>query len=160
MADILQLVYAWLSDRRNGRWLIILDNIDDDSVFFAADEDSASTAQISDITSHTKPLESFLPQTPNRMILITSRNRSAAINLVGTYDGIVQIKPIDEEDALTLLKTRVPFSESSKADAKALVQALERIPLVITHAAAYIDARAPITTMADYLELFRKSEAN
>ena len=159
-ANILQLVCAWLSDRRNGQWLMILDNADDDSVFFAADEDSAGTAQISDITSHTKPLEGFLPQTPNGMILITSRNRIAAINLVGTYDSIVQVEPMDEEDALALLKTRVPFSESSKADAKALVQALERIPLAITHAAAYINTRAPMTTMSDYLELFRKSEAN
>jgi hypothetical protein len=42
-ADILQLVCAWLSDRRNGQWLMILDNADDDSVFFAADEDGAGT---------------------------------------------------------------------------------------------------------------------
>ena len=158
--DILQLVCAWLSDRRNGKWLIILDNADDDSVFFAADEDSAGTAQISDTTSHTRSLESFLPQTPNGMILITSRNRIAANNLVGTRDGIVQVEPMDEEDALALLNSRVPFSESSKADAKALVQALERIPLAITHAAAYINTRAPMTTMSGYLELFRKSEAN
>jgi hypothetical protein len=127
-ADILQLVCAWLSDRRNGQWLMILDNADDDSVFFAADEDSAGTAQISDITSHTKPLESFLPQTPNGMVLITSRNRIAAINLAGTCGSIVQVEPMDEEDALALLNTRVPFSEPSKADAKALVQALEHIP--------------------------------
>jgi Tfp pilus assembly protein PilF len=159
-ADILQLVCAWLSDRRNGQWLMILDNADDDSVFFAVDGDGAGTAQISDITSHTKPLESFLPQTPNGMILITSRNRIAAINLVGTYGSIVQVEPMHEEDALALLKTRVPFSESSKADAKALIQALECIPLAITHAAAYINTRAPMTTMSDYLELFHKSEAN
>jgi hypothetical protein len=36
-ADVLQLVHAWLSDRRNGRWLMILDNVDDDSVFFGGD---------------------------------------------------------------------------------------------------------------------------
>ncbi|KAI9764473.1 MAG: hypothetical protein M1840_008399 [Geoglossum simile] len=159
-ADILQLVCAWLSDRRNGQWLMILDNADDDSVFFAADKDSTGTAQINDITSYTRPLESFLPQTPNGMILITSRNRVAAINLVGTRGSIIQVEPMDEEDALALLSTRVPFSESSRADAKALVQALEHIPLAITHAAAYIDTSAPMTTLSDYLELFRKSEAN
>ncbi|KAH0565003.1 hypothetical protein GP486_001601 [Trichoglossum hirsutum] len=159
-ADILQLVCAWLSDRRNGQWLMILDNADDDSIFFAADEDSIGTAQISDITSHTRPLESFLPQTPNGMILITSRNRIAAINLAGACGSIVQVEPMDEEDALALLDTRVPFSESSKADARALVQALERIPLAITHAAAYIDTRATMTTISGYLELFRESEAN
>ena len=31
--DILHLVRNWLCDERNGRWLLILDNADDDSVF-------------------------------------------------------------------------------------------------------------------------------
>ncbi|RSL80949.1 hypothetical protein CEP52_017301, partial [Fusarium oligoseptatum] len=143
-ADILQLVYNWLRDERNGRWLMVLDNADDDEDFF----------------SHTRPLESFLAQTPNGRILITSRNRIAAMNLVGPHGSIVQVEPMDEEDALALLNTRVPFSESSKADAKTLVYALERIPLAITHAAAYIKTRAPMTTISDYLERFRESEAN
>jgi hypothetical protein len=55
------------------------------------------------------------------MILITLRNRITAINLVGTYGSIVQVEPMDKEDTLALLKTRVLFSESSKADAKALI---------------------------------------
>lgn len=93
------------------------------------------------------------------MILITSRNRTAAINLVGS-GSIIPVKPMDEEEALALLNTRVPFSESSKADAKALVKALEYIPLAITHAAAYINARAPMTTIADYLKLFHQGQAN
>ncbi|KAF2195869.1 hypothetical protein K469DRAFT_20120 [Zopfia rhizophila CBS 207.26] len=159
-ADILQLVYAWLSDRRNGQWLMILDNADDDGFFFTGDEHTAGTGQASEITSHKRPLESFLPQTPNGAIFITSRNKTAAINLVGTHGSIVQVEPMNEEDALALLQTRAPFSESSKADATALVQALERIPLAITHAAAYIKTRAPMTTMSGYLDLFRESEAN
>jgi hypothetical protein len=34
---------------------------------------------------------------------------------------------------------------------------LEYIPLAITHAAAYIKANARMTTISDYLRLFRKS---
>ena len=156
-ADILRLVYNWLCDERNGRWLIILDNVDDGDVFFTA-KDCASTSQKIDITSHTRPLESFLPQTPNGAILITSRNRIAAMNLVGTHDSIIQVEPMDEEDALALLNTRVSVSESSKADAKTLVQALEGIPLAISHAAAYIKTRASRITLSRYLEFFRESE--
>ncbi|KAF2174576.1 hypothetical protein K469DRAFT_614067, partial [Zopfia rhizophila CBS 207.26] len=110
-ADILQLVYAWLSDRRNGQWLMILDNADDDGVFFADDEDTAGTRQVSDLATYRRPLESLLPQTPNGSILVTSRNRIAAMNLVGQHGSIVQVGPMDEEDALALLKTRVPFGE-------------------------------------------------
>lgn len=65
-----------------------------------------------------------------------------------------------EEDALALFHTRVPFGEPDRADAEALVYAIERIPLAITHAAAYIKKRATTTTIASYLELFRESEAN
>ncbi|KAF2625654.1 TPR-like protein [Macroventuria anomochaeta] len=159
-ADVLQLVYAWLSDGRNGQWLMILDNVDDDGVFFADDEDTIGSAQTVHAAEHRKPLETFLPQTANGTILITSRNRAAAINLVGGHGGDIQVEPMEEEDALALLQTGVPFSEPSRADAKALIQALERIPLAITHAAAYIKTRAATTTVSTYLELFRESEAN
>lgn len=101
---------------------MVLDNADDNEVFFTGESDG----------SHTRALESFLAQTPNGRILITSRNRIAAMNLVGSHGSIVQVEPMDEEDALALLNTRVLFSESSKADVKTLVQALEHIPLAIT----------------------------
>ena len=159
-ADVLQLVHAWLSDRRNGQWLMILDNVDDDGVFFGNDENSAGPSQPVDAADHDKPLESFLPQTAHGTILITSRNNVAATNLVGVHGGVVEVEPMGEDEALALLHTRVPFGESSRADAKALVHALERIPLAITHAGAYIKTRASTTTISTYLELFNESEAN
>jgi hypothetical protein len=33
-ADVLRLVRSWLCDKRNGRWLMVVDNADDASVFF------------------------------------------------------------------------------------------------------------------------------
>ncbi|EFQ96753.1 hypothetical protein MGYG_09202 [Nannizzia gypsea CBS 118893] len=33
-ADIFQVVFRWLSDAKNGKWLIVLDNADDDDIFF------------------------------------------------------------------------------------------------------------------------------
>ncbi len=165
-ADVLQLVHAWLSDRRNGRWVMILDNVDDDGIFFGDDPDGTATAtatgpaQAVDAADRGRPLESFLPQTAHGTILITSRNKTAATNLVGGHGAVVQVEPMGEEDALALLHTRVPFGETGRADAKALVHALERIPLAITHAGAYIKTRASTTTISTYLELFRESEAN
>lgn len=38
-ADILRLVYNWLCDERNGRWLMIWDNADDSDVFYSSDAD-------------------------------------------------------------------------------------------------------------------------
>lgn len=82
-ADILRLVYNWLCDERNGRWLIILDNADDDRVF-------SSTSADSDCFAHGEeaPLESFLPQSSNGWILVTSRDVVAVANLVGTRRNV------------------------------------------------------------------------
>jgi tetratricopeptide (TPR) repeat protein len=158
--NILWLVSNWLCDERNGRWLVILDNADENDVFFRLDEDTERSMGANDITGGRKPLESFLPQTPNGSILVTSRNSTAAMNLVGVYYNVIRVEPMDEGDALALLKTRVPFNEPSESEAKALVQALECIPLAITHAAAYIRMREPRVTISTYLQLFRESAAN
>jgi hypothetical protein len=76
------------------------------------------------------------------------------------HDNIIRVEPMDKGDALALLKTRIPFGEPPESDAEALVQALECIPLAITHAAAYIRMREPRVTISTYLQLFRESAAN
>ncbi|OBT51626.1 hypothetical protein VE04_08927 [Pseudogymnoascus sp. 24MN13] len=156
-ADILRLVYNWLSDERNGRWLIILDNADDDQVFHSTSEVSGSAAQATDVAA---PLASFLPQSSNGWVLVTSRDLAAAMNLVGIRDNVFHVEPMPEEEALMLLKTRVSVSKAFEDDAKTLIQILEYIPLAITHAAAYIAVRAQTITVSTYLELFRESEEN
>jgi len=82
------------------------------------------------------------------------------INLIKIYGNIIQVKPIDEEDTLTLFKTKVPFSESSKANAEALIQTLKCISLTITYTAIYINIKILIIIILNYLKLFRKSKIN
>jgi tetratricopeptide (TPR) repeat protein len=159
-ADVLRLVAGWLSDEKNGRWLMVLDNADDDDVFFRFNGDTEQITRADNVTSRKMPLANFLPQTPNGSILVTSRNLAAAMNLVGMHDNVIRVEPMDEGDALALLKTRVPFGEPSESDAKALVQALECIPIAVTHAAAYIRMREPRVTISTYLQLFSESTAN
>ena len=159
-ADILRLVYHWLCDERNGQWLIVLDNADDDRVLLSPSADLDGVAQGNKLSSEARPLKSFLPQSPNGWILITSRNLVAAVNLVGIKHNVIQVEPMVEKDALALLKTRVLISESSEKDGRALVQALECIPLAITHAAAYIAVREPRISVSMYLKLFHESEEN
>ncbi|KAJ5963039.1 hypothetical protein N7501_007980 [Penicillium viridicatum] len=48
--NILQLVYQWLCDARNRRWLMVLDNADDDGIFFR-----------DNISDERGPLGRFLP---------------------------------------------------------------------------------------------------
>jgi hypothetical protein len=43
-ADIPQLVYGWLSNERNGRWIVILDSADDRDIFYHANNADSSAA--------------------------------------------------------------------------------------------------------------------
>ncbi|KFY63111.1 hypothetical protein V496_04185 [Pseudogymnoascus sp. VKM F-4515 (FW-2607)] len=150
-ANVQRLVYNWLSNESNGQWHMILDNVDDGSVFFENNDVVGGVLQ--------PPLETFLPQSRNGSILITSRNSTAANNLVDTFGKLVPVEPMEEKDSIALLKTKVPVDKCSEAELRDLAQLLEGIPLAITHAAAYIRSR-PRITISVYLNLFQESEAN
>ncbi|KAJ4329639.1 hypothetical protein N0V95_010170, partial [Ascochyta clinopodiicola] len=163
--DIFRLVRNWLCDERNGRWLMIVDNADDDRVFASpgATNDSGNAAQGLEPEAAQEAaaaLASFLPQAANGWILVTSRDQVAAMNLVGEEHNVIEVKPMGERDALTLLKSKMQVDESSDGDARTLIKTLEGIPLAVTHAAAYIRANKPMVDVATYLELFHESEAN
>ena len=71
-ADIPQLVTDWLRNEANGRWVMIVDNADDPSIFFHQ-EDKSTSNQVSGSASQAGSLSDLLPQSPNGSILITSR---------------------------------------------------------------------------------------
>ncbi|KUL81720.1 hypothetical protein ZTR_09466 [Talaromyces verruculosus] len=147
-ANIFHLVYQWLCDESNGRWLMVLDNADDDQIFFRSDD-----------ADRRAPLVTFLPQATHGSVLITSRNRLAARNLVGTDGRVIDVPLMNEAESLVLLRMRMTDSRSPAEDERALVQALEYIPLAITQAAAYIANRSPLITVSAYLRLFHESES-
>jgi tetratricopeptide (TPR) repeat protein len=161
--DILRAVHSWLCDESNGRWLMVVDNADDDRVFASAStvDDPSSAVQRADPAKEAAaPLASFLPQAATGWILVTSRDLVAAVNLVGARHNVVEVDPMGEQDALTLLKSKTRVDESSEGDARALVKTLEGIPLAVTHAAAYIEVNKAMVGIPTYLELFHKSEEN
>ena len=73
-----------------------------------------------------------------------------------------KVQPMTEEESLALLRARIPAppSEMSGEDEKALVQALEYIPLAFTQAGSSIANRLSRVTVSRYLHLFRESESN
>ena len=76
---ILELVRDWLSNEDHGHWLMVLDNVDSDNDWFVP------RATLKNDGEKQAPLESFLPQSPNGIILVTSRNSVAARKLLGDY---------------------------------------------------------------------------
>jgi ABC-type uncharacterized transport system permease subunit len=120
--DILRLVYEGLRTEANGRWVMILDNGDDENFLFG--KQTESMTQGNTMTSPTAPISSFLPQTPNGSILVTSRNRLVAFKLVGESQSIIQVNPMDERDALEMLKAKTRVDSLTEHDAKMLLQDL------------------------------------
>ena len=145
-ADIPQLVYGWLSNERNGRWIIILDSADDRNVFYSSDN-----------VCNRKPFADFLPQSRNGSIIITTRNKDLASRLTGRRQNIIEVGPMVQMDALTLLERKLGSILNTDAAAK-LVRALDFIPLAISQAAAYIQARAPRSSLEKYLSECQESE--
>ncbi|KAL8325294.1 hypothetical protein RB597_008519 [Gaeumannomyces tritici] len=145
-ANIPQLAYSWLSNEQNGRWTIILDSADDKDVLYGASNSREG-----------KLLADYLPQSPNGSFVITTRNQDLARRLTGNTKNIIEIGPMVLADALLLLKKRLgSFSDPDKA--KSLVEALDFVPLAISQAAAYIQARSPMSSVEKYLAEFLKGE--
>jgi tetratricopeptide (TPR) repeat protein len=152
--DILQLVYQWLNNELHGQWLMVLDSVDDINIFYGTEEKGKRTATAAE---EKRALWTYLPQSPNGSILITTRNKELAFRLTGSWSNIIEVGPMDHDHALALITTKLG-GQSDVDAATGLAEALEYMPLAISQAAAYIQQRAPRTSVRKYLEEFRKSE--
>jgi tetratricopeptide (TPR) repeat protein len=152
-ANVLRLVRGWLCNESNGRWLMVVDNADDASVFF---QDMSQTGD-SLYQSPAELLADFLPQSPNGSILITSRSRDVAYKLTGSHSSIVEVKPMDEDAAMALLQRKLGYIDGDD-QALELINILDAMPLALTQAAAFIKQRAPRMSVSKYVDEVRRSE--
>jgi tetratricopeptide (TPR) repeat protein len=146
-ANIFNLLHNWLCNSRE-QWLLVLDNVDDTRFLL----DSSPT----DAESTSRPLREYLPQCDRGSILMTTRNKGAAFDLVEHRD-IIAVEPMDKPEAMALFEKKLGAQEDD-SDAIELAAALEYMPLAIVQAAAYILQRAPRCSVEQYLHEFRKSE--
>ncbi|KAJ2981246.1 hypothetical protein NQ176_g2146 [Zarea fungicola] len=150
-ANIFELVHDWLRDERKGPWIIILDNVDDASFLTLPQRDTGAAATT--ITAaHPKQLISYIPKCQHGSILVTSRSRGAAQELVEDYN-IITIDPMNESDALQLFQNKLG-QRTNEACTVELTAALEYMPLAIVQAAAYILQRLPRYSLRKYLDEF------
>lgn len=141
-ANVMQLVRQWLSTEMNGRWLMIVDNVDDETLI----------KPLNDTTS----LADFIPQSDNGAVLFTSRNREVARQLADREKDLILVNVMESNEALALLHNKLT-ALPDKAAAEALVTALDCVPLAIAHAAAYMNRLQ--TSCALYLQTI-KAEAD
>ena len=151
---MLRRVCNWLRSEASGKWLIILDNADDES-FFNAGTYEAQGAVSGDARDRLT-LADLLPQNQNGSILVTSRNMDVAMKLSGGYRDIIQIQPMSPDEGLTLLQHKLVCPLDGQETE--LLAALEYMPLAIIQAAAYINKRWPRITVTGYTQALRTND--
>ena len=158
---IFKLVHDWLRDERHGKWVLILDNVDDAGFLVQTTYAEGRTHGTGGGSS--RPLREYIPHCPNGSVLVTTRNRSAALELV-EEKGFILVEPMDQAHATALLKKKLENVEERleiqfpNEDVAELAAALEFMPLAIVQAGAYISERAPRCSVRQYLEQFQKSD--
>jgi tetratricopeptide (TPR) repeat protein len=139
----------WLSHEETGRWLIVLDNADDEDVFFSTGHDVFSGTR-------GKSVAAYIPHSREGSVLITTRDRRVGQRIANRVQPI-DVPPFDPQEALHLLESLVGEIDSAdEADVVQLLDDLAHLPLAISQAAAFITENS--IGVAEYLELLREGE--
>ncbi|KAH7318510.1 P-loop containing nucleoside triphosphate hydrolase protein [Stachybotrys elegans] len=140
--DIRELVCRHLNSDEAGKWLLIIDNADDQELVFGAND---------------KPgVEEYLPQSKHGVVLLTTRSTAVAANFAGS--DVIDVEQMNPEEAADLLRKSLSRKELVRDEALVadLLTHLIFLPLAITQAAAYLNqTRAPLHK---YLELLQGAE--
>ncbi|GKT50513.1 kinesin light chain [Colletotrichum spaethianum] len=141
--ELLRAVREWIEAQP--RWLLVVDNADDLSIFGVGRRTANTQATTEGIC-----LDDYLPRAPVGTVLWTSRDKRIVGSLVGARRG-VSVGRMNTGEALALFEAS--RNESVAADEKnavfELFAQLDHLPLAVSQAAAYI--RRTSTPVAKYL---------
>ncbi|KND89201.1 Protein SERAC1 [Tolypocladium ophioglossoides CBS 100239] len=140
--DVLLLVKNWLGDQNRRRWLMVIDNADDTELFFNK-SDTTPNANVENLAS-------YLPESDQGSLLITTRNKQTGIKLTMGKTPIVKDR-MEDGDCRTLLQTRLEGNAATDHDLSTLAKRLEYLPLALVQAAAFIQENS--ITVQEYFEL-------
>ncbi|KAG9503259.1 hypothetical protein J7337_006102 [Fusarium musae] len=126
------------------RWLLIIDNADDLSLF-----------GVGSTVRNTRRIMHYIPKGPNGTILWISRDEAIVGSLVGARRGIaVPRMTSDESKALLELTMPQTISDDELDDAVLLLEEMQFLPLAISQAGAYM--RRTETSVSQYLNNFKE----
>ncbi|OAG09594.1 uncharacterized protein CC84DRAFT_1183887 [Paraphaeosphaeria sporulosa] len=103
-------------------------------------------------------LSEYLPPSRHGSVLVTSRTRRAAMQIVEDSD-IMLIEPMHDAAAHALLYKKLGDKVDRGGGIAELAAALEYMPLALVQAAAYIRERAPRSSVRQYLAEYRESDS-
>jgi tetratricopeptide (TPR) repeat protein len=140
--DSLMSVKNWLETEIVDPWVMIIDNVDDETAFFR------------DKCHNDKAPSQLLPRCSHGQLFFTSRTRDVAFDLASPATPI-SVDLLTTEEGLDLLRKRLG-PDPPEASLIELLSELGHIPLAITQAISFIMKRRQ--SVEQYLELYRRDE--
>jgi tetratricopeptide (TPR) repeat protein len=150
----------WLQRKTDFKWLMILDNADDPTIFRDA-QDLGESSQLQ------ADLSLYIPDCEHGSVLITTRDLIVGRRLANGMSPL-QINKMSREEAVTMLKTRLstrgeasPITSATPAsyqqpvsdtDLLRLAQSLDYLPLAMVQAAGFITENG--ISIGRYMKLF------
>ncbi|KAG7408387.1 Regulatory protein AfsR [Fusarium oxysporum f. sp. rapae] len=136
-------VRQYLSSKRAGKWLLVVDNADDAQIVIG----SAGVEN---------GIYRSLPQNDEGRILFTTRYRKLAVYVAGRH--ILEVPAMSRDEARSYLKEALiqKISPSDEQVANDLLVLLTYLPLAITQAAAYLNENQ--ISLTEYLHLFENTD--
>ncbi|KAJ5514921.1 hypothetical protein N7463_004473 [Penicillium fimorum] len=157
-SNIFQLFGNWLQDGKIGKWILVLDNVDDDELL----RKPLTTRMEAQANTRTQPPLRYLFESSNGSIIITSRNRGVALELAGHKKYLIDVQPMNTAEALVLMQKKLDDCAerdcAEREELVRLVEELEFMPLAIVQAASYITHRSPRCSVLQYLEKLLQSD--
>jgi tetratricopeptide (TPR) repeat protein len=155
-ANVFQLLRNWLLDSKNGKWLLILDNVDDARYLVEPPSGSGhQTGNNQQSPPHERILD-YLPASDQGSILLTSRTTEAAFKVV-ERSSVIVIEPMGAQHAVELLRRKLDCGYTHE-EALQLAEALDFMPLAISQAAAYIGQESSRCSVQQYLKTLLESD--
>ena len=133
--SILELVCSWLSDTASS-YLLVIDNADNIEHWWPGKYKSGGS--LSDPSNN---LSKYLPgRSDNGQVLITTRDNRVASKLTNQGKPII-LQPMSHEEARLLFLSKLGGDESNfdEAEVHDLLEELDRLPLAMSQAAAFIE---------------------
>ena len=154
--NLFDLVTRWLRDAKKGKWLLVLDNADDDVVLSIPQVSTSKVMSSGRAGQFKQPLSAYLPQSAHGTLLVTTRTRSVATKLVEPRD-VIAVEPMAKTDAVTLLQKKLGAIDGD-SDLEELASMLEYMPLALVQAAAYIQQKGARYRVQHYVGEFQRSD--
>ncbi|KAL9595914.1 MAG: hypothetical protein Q9179_004796 [Wetmoreana sp. 5 TL-2023] len=141
--DPTKSVQRYLNSNSAGKWLLVVDNADDEEILFGAPDGSRGVID-------------YLPESENGLTLFTTRYRQIAVSLAG--NELIEIQEMNHEEAGDFLKKSLTRKEllQDRVVTAELLKELAYLPLAIAQAAAYLNAMQ--ISPQEYLSLLRNTE--